>query len=146
MPDPTAAEPDSGPEPDTGPEPDRGPAPDAGPLLRPGARFEGLLVLHGAARIDGAIEGRVLGAEVLQIGEAGRVEARIDAEEVVVAGTVVGDITASRRVELQSTARVRGRLEAPRVSLAAGCSFDGPCRTTRAPGVPEADGKAPGTA
>ena len=116
------------------------------PLLRPGASFEGLLVLHGAARIDGCIRGRVLGAEVLYIGADGRVEARIDAEEVVVAGAVVGDVTASRRVELQPTARVRGRLEAPRVAFAAGCCFDGPCRTTPAPGASEAAGKAPGTA
>ena len=113
------------------------------PLLGDGAHFEGLLVLHGAARIDGTMRGRVLGADVLHIGEGGSVEARIDADEVVVAGRIVGDVTASRRVELRATARVRGGLSAPLVSLAEGCEFDGPCSAGETPG---ADGKAPGTA
>jgi cytoskeletal protein CcmA (bactofilin family) len=113
------------------------------PLLGAGARFEGLLVLHGAARIDGTISGRVLGADILQIGEKGCVEARIDADEVVVAGRIVGDVTASRRVELQATARVIGSLTAPRISLAEGCEFDGPCHAGETPG---ATGKEPETA
>lgn len=113
------------------------------PLLGSGACFEGLLVLHGAARIDGTMRGRVLGADILHIGEGGSVEARIDADEVVVAGRILGDITASRRVELRPTARVQGRLAAPRVSIADGCEFDGPCHTGAAPG---ASGKEPETA
>jgi cytoskeletal protein CcmA (bactofilin family) len=113
------------------------------PLLGRGAHFEGLLVLHGAARIDGTMRGRVLGAEVLHIGEGGSVEARIDADEVVVAGRIVGDVTASRRVELKPTARVSGRLAAPRLALAEGCRFDGPCSAGETPG---AMGKEPGTA
>jgi cytoskeletal protein CcmA (bactofilin family) len=113
------------------------------PLLGTGASFEGLLVLHGAARIDGEMKGRVLGAEVLHIGEGGSVEARIDAEEVVVAGRIVGDVTARRRVELRSTARVDGRLVSPRLALAEGCEFNGPCSAGEAPG---AGGKEPATA
>ena len=113
------------------------------PLLGAGARFEGLLVVHGAARIDGTMRGRVLGADILHIGETGCVEARIDADEVVVAGRIVGDVTASRRVELQPTARVRGCLTAPRVLLAEGCEFDGPCYAGETPGATR---KEPGTA
>lgn len=127
--------------PDTPPQPQT--APPTHPLLAAGARFEGLLVLHGAARIDGSMRGRVLGADVLHIGEAGCLEARIDAEEVVVAGRIVGDVTASRRVELRPTARVEGRLVAPRIALAEGCEFNGPCHAGEAPG---AAGKEPATA
>ena len=105
------------------------------PLLGCGSHFEGLLVLHGAARIDGTLRGRVLGAEILYIGEHGSVEARIDADEVVVAGTIEGDVTASRRVELLPTARVRGRLTAPRIALAEGCEFNGRCSSGDAPGA-----------
>lgn len=121
--------------------PEVSPATDR-PLLRAGARFEGLLVLHGTARIDGSVRGRVLGAEILHIGESGCVEARIEAQEVVVAGRIEGDVTASRRVELLPTARVRGRLQAPRLALADGCSFDGPCQAGETPG---AGGKEPVT-
>lgn len=123
-------------------KPSEAASPAEPPLLRAGARFDGLLVLHGAARIDGSVRGRVLGAEILHIGESGCVEARIDAQEVIVAGRIEGDVTASRRVELRPTARVRGRLQAPRLALADGCSFDGPCQAGETPG---AGGKEPVT-
>ena len=126
---------------DTPPEP---PAPRSErPLLGAGAHFEGLLVLHGAARIDGTMRGRVRGADILHIGETGSVEARIDADEVVVAGSIVGDVTATRRVELRPTARLRGHLDAPRVSVAEGAELDGPCHMG---GTPGAGGKEPATA
>ena len=111
------------------------------PLVRAGAHFEGLLVLHGAARIDGTVRGRVLGAQVLQIGEGGCIEARIDAEEVIVAGRIEGDVTVTRRLELRPTARVRGRLQAPSLVVAEGSVFDGPCQAGEIPG---AAGKEPG--
>jgi len=124
MPDPKPESPPPAPE-----------SPSARPLLGRGAHFEGLLVLHGAARIDGTMRGRVLGADILHIGEGGSVEARIDADEVVVAGRIVGDVTATRRVELRPTARVQGRLASPRLALAEGCEFDGPCSAGETPGA-----------
>ena len=103
-------------------------APAAVPLLAPGAEFEGLLVLHGAARIDGRLRGEVVGATLLEIGKTGSVEASIEADEVIVAGRLQGDIRAQRRVELTETARVSGRIETPRLVVAEGALVDGPCR------------------
>lgn len=106
------------------------PAPDpTRTLVAPGAEFDGLVLLRGPGRIDGCVRGQVLGADLVWIGEAARVEAGIDAQDVVVAGQVEGDVRARGRIELLPGARVRGSLEAPRLCLAEGCFVDGSCRS-----------------
>ncbi len=100
-----------------------------GPVLGEGMEFSGLVVLHGTARIEGRIHGEVLGADRLRIGERASVEGRVEAGEVVVAGELVGELHARRRVELCSTARVRAAIHTPRLMLAEGSILDGPCRT-----------------
>ena len=104
-----------------------GSAPD--PVIGPQTRFEGLVQLREPARIDGEIEGEVFATGAVWIGETGRV--RIEAPEVVVAGELVGDVVASRRIELTATARVRGSLESPVLAVAEGGIFEGRCRTGR---------------
>jgi cytoskeletal protein CcmA (bactofilin family) len=98
------------------------------PLLEAGAAFEGLLILHGDARIDGRVQGEIIGARCLYVGGSARIEARVQAEEVVVAGSVEGAIEASRRTELLASARVRGSIDTGRLALAEGSLFEGPCR------------------
>jgi cytoskeletal protein CcmA (bactofilin family) len=97
-------------------------------VIAAGAEFHGLVVIHGAACIEGRLCGEVVGADLLRIGEQGCVEARIEAVEVWVAGRLEGEIRAGRRVELAPTARVRGRIEAPRMRVHEGAYFEGTCR------------------
>jgi len=99
------------------------------PLLARGTEFRGLVVIHGDARIEGCVRGEVVGAQRLEIGEAGALEARVEADELVVAGSLEGEVRARCRVELRATARVRGTIETPRLALADGALFDGRCRT-----------------
>ncbi len=103
------------------------------PVLVRGAEFHGLLVTHGEVRVDGRVRGEILGADVLEIGESGEVEASIEADEVVVAGTFRGEIRARCRVELRATARVQGSIETPRLVLEEGSLLDGPCLAGSAP-------------
>lgn len=99
------------------------------PLLARGTEFCGLVVIHGSARIDGRVRGEIVGAERLEIGETGAVEARVEAEEVIVAGSLEGEVRAGRRVELLATARVHGTIETPRLALVEGAFVEGRCRT-----------------
>ena len=96
-------------------------------LLGPGAAFDGLVIFEGDVRVDGHLRGRIIGTGTLWVGKAGRVEARIEADEVVVAGEVVGEVRARRRIELRSTARVRAALDAPGLVLEEGSVFEGHC-------------------
>ena len=108
-------------------------APAAKLALAAGARFEGLVLLHGVARIDGAVRGEVVGAERLEIGETAALEANVEAEEILVSGRVEGAVRATRRLELGPNARVRGRIDSPRLEAAEGARVDGECRVGRAP-------------
>lgn len=93
------------------------------------AEFTGLVHLRGPARVDGRIEGEVVAAGMVWIGETGRVRARVEAEEVVVAGELDGEVRASEKIELLATARVTAALYTPRLVLAEGSFFEGRCRT-----------------
>jgi len=99
------------------------------PVLAPGAEFSGLLVLHGATRIDGHISGQIVGADVLCIGPEACVEASLAAEEIVVAGEVRGDLVAGRRVELRPGSRVFGNVDTPILRVAEGSLLEGECRS-----------------
>jgi cytoskeletal protein CcmA (bactofilin family) len=99
------------------------------PTLETGAEFEGLVVLPGPGRIDGTLRGSVIAADLVWIGESGRIAARVEAEEIVVAGRVEGEMRARRRIELRPTARVVGSIAAPRVCLSEGSFLEGSCRT-----------------
>ncbi|HJQ82623.1 MAG TPA: polymer-forming cytoskeletal protein, partial [Candidatus Binatia bacterium] len=57
--------------------------------------------------------------------------ASVEATVLVVRGTVVGNVTASERVELKRGARVTGDIEAPVIVMEAGAVHDGRCRMTK---------------
>ena len=98
------------------------------PILRQGKQFRGVLALRQPARIDGRLRGEVISSGPLWIGESGRVEARVEADELVVAGRLEGSAEA-RRIELLASARVRAELVTPRLVLAEGCVLEGSCRS-----------------
>ncbi len=108
-------------------------------VLRSDARFEGLLALRAPGRIDGCVSGEVVASDLLWIGESARVNARIAAPEIVIAGEFDGEAEASGRIELLGTARVRATLDAPRLVLAEDCFFEGRCRTRRESEPPTGD-------
>jgi cytoskeletal protein CcmA (bactofilin family) len=98
-------------------------------VLRAGARFEGLIALRAPGRIDGRLNGEVVASGLLWIGRSARVQARVAAPEIIIAGEFDGEAEASGRIELRGTARVRAILETPRLVLAEGSFFEGRCRT-----------------
>jgi cytoskeletal protein CcmA (bactofilin family) len=96
-------------------------------VLRAGTSFEGVVYLNGPGRVDGCLTGQIVAKRSLIIGADAAVRARVDAEEVIIAGQVEGDVSARARIELRPTGRVRGALRAPRLVLADGCFVDGDC-------------------
>ncbi len=98
-------------------------------VLRSGARFEGLVALNAPGRIDGCVSGEVVASDLLWIGSSARVNARIAAPEIVIAGEFEGEAAASGRIQLLETARVRAALDTRSLVLAEGSFFEGRCRT-----------------
>ena len=87
---------------------------DDAPRLGPGTSFDGVLSFDGALRVDGLVAGTVQAeAGCLIVGAQGRVNARVAVGELVLAGVLIGDVIAQRRVELLPGAQLEGNVTAP---------------------------------
>jgi cytoskeletal protein CcmA (bactofilin family) len=94
-------------------------------LLGRGATFEGKLTFEGTVRIDGRFKGEVFSDDTLVIGEGAVVEAQIDIGEVIIQGTVVGNVVAKRSIEIHAPGRVKGDLHTPQLQVDKGVIFEG---------------------
>ena len=94
-------------------------------LLGRGATFDGKLTFEGTVRIDGRFKGEVFTDDTLVIGEGAHVEAQIDVGEVIIQGTVVGNVTAKRSIEIHAPGRVKGDLHTPTLQIDKGVIFEG---------------------
>lgn len=94
-------------------------------LLGRGAQFEGKLTFDGTVRIDGRFKGEVFSDDTLVIGEGAVVEAEIEIGEVIIQGTVVGNIKAKRSIEIHAPGRVKGDLHTPTLQIDKGVIFEG---------------------
>jgi len=94
-------------------------------LLGRGAAFEGKLTFEGTVRVDGRFKGEVFSDDVLVIGEGAVVEAEIDIGEVIIQGTVIGNVKAKRSIEIHAPGRVKGDLHTPSLQVDKGVIFEG---------------------
>ncbi len=90
-----------------------------------GTRVVGRLSGQEDVRVHGTVEGTVRLAQTLYIEAEGVLLAEVYARDVVVAGTVVGNIHAENAVVLTASARVVGDIRSPRVSVEPGAAFRG---------------------
>ncbi|MGE3276289.1 MAG: polymer-forming cytoskeletal protein [Vicinamibacterales bacterium] len=76
--------------------------------------------------IEGHVEGKIeLRDNVLTIGPNGKIRAEVFAKAVVVLGEVVGNVTASDKVDIRDNGSVDGDITSPRVAIAEGALFRG---------------------
>jgi len=91
--------------------------------------------------IDGEVEGTVeLQEHRLTVGPNGRVQASIKAREIVVLGSVHGNVEATDKIEIKKDARLVGDLKTARIVIEDGAYFKGTIDITKAD-VPKADRK-----
>jgi cytoskeletal protein CcmA (bactofilin family) len=77
----------------------------------------GDLETDGALRIDGRLEGTIHRADLIVVGEGASIVGDINAREVIVGGSVTGNIFASQRTELQSTGIVAGDIRSAAILI-----------------------------
>lgn len=97
-----------------------------------GSEIEGRYTFSGTVMLNGRFKGEISSTDTLIIGGKGIINANIRAGRVLISGEVVGNVSASERVELKRTARVFGDVEAPVVVVEEGVLFEGHCRMTKA--------------
>ena len=94
-------------------------------VLGPTLFFKGDLSAEEDLLIQGRVEGSVTHTQRLTVGAQGTVKANIRAKLIVVEGTVDGDLQAEQSVFVKETAKVRGNIYAPAVSILEGACFSG---------------------
>src|SRR5262249_14119431 len=76
--------------------------------------------------IEGTVEGKIeLRDHVLTVGEHGQIKAEVSAKSIVVFGQVVGNLTATEKVEIKEKGSVEGDITAPTLAIADGSNFKG---------------------
>lgn len=75
--------------------------------------------------ILGSLDGEFDLKGELQVAEPANIKGTIKAADISVKGIVQGTITAVEKVHLDSTARVQGRINCPKISMMEGARFDG---------------------
>ena len=97
-------------------------------VLGPGIIWKGNLRGSGGVRIEGAFEGDITLRGLIVIGETGRIICEtLRANNVIVAGTVSGNITAEK-LEIRGTGRVWGDVTVTALSTEEGAFLRGQVR------------------
>lgn len=89
-------------------------------VIGPGSIFEGKFYISGSLRIDGKFEGEIKTEDELVVGETGKIKTNITAKNVVVAGTMIGNINAEQEVRLEKSGKLLGDIQSPALQIAPG--------------------------
>ncbi len=87
--------------------------------------IEGKINSQTSIRIDGKVIGEVFCAGNITIGEKGIVEADISSHELLIAGSVDGNVKASERLEIKSTGTLTGEIKTKTFIIDEGGTFLG---------------------
>jgi cytoskeletal protein CcmA (bactofilin family) len=88
-------------------------------------RLVGELTGSRGARIEGSFKGTVDLKAPLEVVEGAEVEAEVRATSVRIAGTVIGNVTATDLVELLASAVIKGDVTAPSLHMMEGARLEG---------------------
>jgi cytoskeletal protein CcmA (bactofilin family) len=94
-------------------------------IIEEGCRFEGNLSFNGVVRIAGIINGSIFSNDTLIVSEGAVINADINANIILISGTVKGNIKATSRVEIRRPARFEGTITAPSLIVEEGVIFHG---------------------
>lgn len=96
-------------------------------LIGKDTSFQGTLSATGTIRIDGEFKGEIKAKGDVVIGESGRVEAAMEARNVLIAGYIKGNIQAQEKIDLTASAKLLGDVRVKNIVIEEGAVFEGKC-------------------
>lgn len=93
-------------------------------------KVTGTITGQGAYVFCGTVEGDCDIAGPLTLAEGGCWKGTMKAVDIIVAGTVEGDVVAKQRVEISGTARITGSLSGNSIAVAEGAIIEGEIKVT----------------
>jgi len=94
-------------------------------VIGEGSIFNGRFYVNGSILIEGKFQGDIRTDDQLVVGPTGKVKTDIVARRVTVAGTLIGNITASEEVSLLHTGKVLGNISTPKLTMEPGVVTEG---------------------
>jgi cytoskeletal protein CcmA (bactofilin family) len=99
-------------------------------LVGEGTCVAGDITFNGGLHVDGTVRGNIIAANgdnmaLLVVGEHGKIEGEVHVPQVVISGSVVGDVRAAESVELTPNSQVTGNIYYTRIEMAMGASVNG---------------------
>ena len=98
---------------------------DISAIIEEGCKFEGNLSFNGVARIAGIVNGSIFSNDTVIVSEGAVINADINANVILISGTVKGNVKASSRVEIIKPARFEGTITTPSLIVGEGVIFHG---------------------
>ena len=131
--------------------------PKVSTVIGQGTRLTGDLQFAGGLHLDGTVIGNVAAEAgtqaTLTVSEMGCIEGDVRVNNLILNGTIVGDVYASERVELANKARVTGTVHYRLLEMAMGAEVNGqlvhcdeavaPAQLTAADAQPESEQAVP---
>ncbi len=96
-------------------------------IIGENTKIQGILTASDSTRVDGLVKGKIQSESSVIVGEKGTIRGDINANDILVAGTVYGNLIAREKIELTETGRVRGDLITKTLVIDEGASFKGNC-------------------
>ncbi len=98
-------------------------------LVAPNVRIRGDIVFSGGLRVDGAVEGNVLGNDndhcLLVLSSQGSIRGNVRVYDAVINGTIEGNLEVEHFVELQAGARITGNIVYRQLQMDCGATVEG---------------------
>ncbi|MET0028500.1 MAG: polymer-forming cytoskeletal protein [Candidatus Thiodiazotropha sp.] len=99
-------------------------------VIGSGSEIRGDITFRDGLHVDGVIKGDVISDPedpfaTLTLSEMGTIDGNVRVGNVMLNGTVIGDVVASNRVELAPKARIKGTLTYAMLEMAMGAEVNG---------------------
>ena len=99
-------------------------------LINEGCKISGEISGTGDFIVNGEVAGDCDIDGTVTLARNGFWQGSIQADNVIVAGQIEGDITAANKVEITNTARISGTVTAEAIAVAEGAVVEGAMKTT----------------
>lgn len=99
-------------------------------LIGAGTQVDGNLRFTGGLRIDGEVKGNIeavdgASSSTLVLSEHGRIEGAVTVSHLILNGTIVGAVTVTDSLEMQSKARIVGDVDYALIEMHQGAVIEG---------------------
>ena len=99
-------------------------------ILSDGTKIKGDIISNGDIRIDGEMVGNLAAKGKVVIGEHGKIEGQVQANNIEVSGLIKGKVIAKELLNMKSSAKIEGEIYTKVLSVEEGAKIIGTCDMT----------------